>query len=221
MRKDLPTFAGGEIGDDLLSRDDTAKFRTSLRRARNVLISPAGGFYSRPGLLFAGEVHDSPRRTRVIPFQFSVSQAYALEFGHNTLRVISAGGYVVRKELEVVSITDGGGFVIVITNGPHGYEDGWDVVFENIEGMTEINGMKGRVLNHDAVSFAADIDPTGFGIFTGSGGGVAGDVSGGVGGEPPPPSPPAPTDPPPVPPPFVDFEPPPPGYYFGNGTLIP
>lgn len=219
MKLDLPTFAGGEIGDGLLARDDTAKFRTALRRARNMLISPAGGVYRRPGLLFAGAVYDSARRTRVVPFQFSVNQGYALELGHHTLRVVSNGGYILRRELEVTAITNAE-FASVTTNGPHGYEDGWDVVFENIEGMTEINGLRGRILNHDATSFMVDIDTTAFGVFTGSGGGVAGDVDGGTGGYPAPPPEPAPTDPPPPPPPFVDEEPYPTTYFTGGDFYI-
>lgn len=206
----MPTFAGGEIGDDLLSRSDTAKFKTALRRARNVYLAPAGGAYNRGGMLYAGEVQDSARVTRVVPFQFSVSQGYALELGHQTLRVLSNGGYVLRKELLVLNITNGLNAQVQMS-GPHGYEVGWDVVFEKITGMTEINGLKGRVLFKDATSFTLNIDSTAFGIFTGSGGGVAGGVAGGVGGDP---APPAPGVSPPAPPPFVDVEPPPPVYNF-------
>lgn len=204
MRVDYPTFAGGEIGDDLLARSDTAKYRTALRRARNVVGLPAGGVTQRPGFLFAGPVHDHVRKTRVIPFQFSVNQGYALELGHNTLRIVSRGGYVVRKELLVTNITNA--FPATVSVVAHGYQVGWDVVFENVEGMTEINGRQARVLSVSADSFTIDLDTTGYGIFTGSGGGVAGDSAGGTGGDPAPPPPPAPTDPPPETPPFVDVE---------------
>lgn len=219
MRVDIPTMAGGELGEDLLSRSDTAKYRTALRRARNVYIAPAGGVYNRPGMLFAGEVHDSDRLTRAVPFQFSISQGYALELGHNTLRVVSNGGYVLRKELTVTGITNGLNAQVQI-DGPHGYEIGWDVVFENIEGMTEINGMQGRVLTKDDTSFTVNIDSTAFGVFVGSGGGIPGDVggAGGTGGDPPPP---APGDPPEPPPPFVDQEPYPIVFDFGNIQLNP
>lgn len=219
MKVDWPTFAGGEIGDDLLGRTDTAKYRTALRRARNMVGLPAGGIARRPGLLLGGEVYDSTRRTRIIPFQFSVNQGYAMELGHHTLRFMSLGGYVLRKELEITAITNAE-FASVTTNGPHGYQVGWDVVFSNIEGMTEINGLQGRVLNLDTTSFTVDLDTTTFGIFTGSGGGVAGDAEGGTGGDPPPPPPPAPTDPPPPTPPFVDEEPYPATYFTGGDFHI-
>lgn len=216
MRQDIPTFAGGEIGDDLLARSDTAKFRTSLRRARNVVLSPSGGVYNRPGQLFAGEVYDSARRSRVVTFQFSVNQGYALELGHQTLRVVSNGGYVLRKQLLITAITQGN--PAVVSAVAHGYQVGWDVVFENILGMTEINGKRARVQSVTADTFVIALDTTTFGVFAGSGGGVAGNALGGVGGDPAPPAAPPVTDPPPAPPPFVDLEPIPP-IYVGDLSL--
>lgn len=207
MLVDSPTFSGGEISDDLLARSDTAKYRTALRRARNVYILVGGGVAIRPGLRFAGEVHDSLRKTRVIPFQFSVNQGYAMELGHHTLRFISNGGYVVRQELLVTGITNG--YPATVSAVAHGYLVGWDVVLSGIEGMVEINGLQARVLSVTDDTFTIDLDTSDFGIYTGSTGGVAGDVEGGSGGEPVPPPPPEPTDPPPPPPPFMDFEIPP------------
>ena len=217
MKQDMPTFAGGEIGDDLLTRTDTAKYRTALRRARNVILSPSGGVYSRPGLLFGGEVYDSAFRTRAVPCQFSVSQGYMIELGDHTMRFMSLGGYVLRKELLVSNIDNG--YPATVSAVAHGYEDGWDVVFEGIEGMTEVNGRQARILSHTADTFTIDLDTSAFGIFTGSGGGVAGDSAGGTGGEAPPPPPPAITDPPPQTPPFVDVEPEPIVYFTGDITL--
>lgn len=214
MRVDSPTLSGGEIADDLLARSDTAKYRTALRRARNVYILVGGGVAIRPGMRFAGEVHDTERKTRAIPFQFSVNQGYMMELGHYTLRFVSLGGYVLRQELEVTGITNG--HPATVDAVAHGYLVGWDVVFSGIEGMTEINGQQARVLSVTADSFTIDLDTSAYGVFTGATGGVPGDDAGGEGGEPPPPTPPAPTDPPPPTPPFEDTEPQPPTYYPGR-----
>lgn len=210
MRVDWPSMSGGEIGEELLSRSDTARYRVALRRARNVIGLPAGGQMRRPGMKYAGRVKDITRRTRVLPFQFSVNQGYAVELGHLTMRFLSLGGYVLRKELLITNITNG--FPAEVSVTAHGYQVGWDVVFANIEGMTEINGLQARVLSVTDDTFTIDLDTTGFGVFTGSGGGVPGDDEGGAGGDPPPPPEPEPTDPPPPPPPFEDVEPPPPVY---------
>lgn len=216
MKVDWPSMSGGEIGEELLSRSDTARYRVALRRARNVIGLAAGGQMRRPGMRYAGRVKDIARRTRVIPFQFSVNQGYAVELGHLTMRFLSMGGYVLRKELLITGITNG--FPATVNVTAHGYQVGWDVVFENILGMTEINGLQARVLSVTANSFTIDLDTTGFGVFTGSGGGVAGNAAGGTGGDPAPPAPTPPTTPPPPPPPFYDNTNLPP--IFSGGGLI-
>lgn len=94
-----PSFAAGELAPALWSRVDLAKYHVGLRTCRNFLVSPTGGIFNRTGTQFIGEVKDSRRATRLIPFQFSTQQTYVLEFGHQYLRVIKDGGYVLSGGL--------------------------------------------------------------------------------------------------------------------------
>lgn len=212
-RVDMPTFSGGEIGDDLLARDDTQKYRTSLQRARNVFLAVGGGVYNRPGLYFCGPTYNPNWKARIIPFQFSVDQAYVIELTPFVMRFIVNGGFVLRPELKVLNITNEENAVI-FTDGPSGYEVGWDVVLSGIEGMTEINGMQGRVIvvDNEANAIRVLIDTRSFGVYTGSTGGVPGASAGGVGGQPPPPvvEPPPPPETPTAPPPEPEVPPEPP-----------
>lgn len=227
-RVDMPSFSAGEIGDDLLSRDDTLKYKAGLRRARNVFLAVGGGFYNRPGMIFVGQTRNPSHRTRLIPFQFSVEQGYAIELSHLTMRFIVNGGYVLQPELDVDYIGNEPQ-ALVVMNGPHGYKVGQEVIFENIQGMTQINGKKARVIDVAPNQFRIDHDTSGYNMFTGSGGGVGGASQGGVGGlppvappEPPPPveqpqqPPPPPETPPPPTPPYPDYETPPDVYYGGH-----
>lgn len=211
---DQPSFSGGEIGPGLQSRFDTAKYKTALRKGRNVLLRVEGGFYKRPGLRFVGKVYDEARTTILIPFQFSVEQSYQLEFGHLSMRVIHDGGYVLDNELIVHGITNAAAAVVHIQ--AHGYEVGDDVYFTAQEGMTEINGLIGRVTAvGDVDHVTVDIDTSAFGVWTASTGGVEGDAAGGEGGQPPPP---VPGDPQPTFPDFdIDIPDTLPG--FGGGTV--
>ena len=183
MRLDYPTFAGGELGPTLQSRYDTAKGKTGLRRARNVLLATAGGFYNRPGFRFGAQVYDNAALTRLIPFQFSLTQAYALELGDGYMRVISEGGLVLEPEVIVTAITKANPAVATVPD--HGFAVGDDAYFVNITGMTQINNVLMRVTAVSGDDITLDIDSTAFGTFTGSGGGVAGNAEGGVGGQPP------------------------------------
>lgn len=206
FRAEMPTFAGLEIGEELAARIDTAKYRTALRRARNVLGRPAGGVVNRQGFEFVGEIYDSESRCRLLPFAFSIDQTYVLPFEDETSRVVSNGGFVLEVELEVAGITNAAQAVVDAPD--HGYAVGDDIYFAGIEGMEEINGHYYRIVAvGDADHVTIDLDTTGFGVFTGSTGGIPG-----VDQTPP--------DPDPEPPPYVPVEPPPitfPG--FGLGFL--
>ncbi len=76
------------------SRADLTKYANGLRLCENFLIRAQGGVYSRPGLRFIGELADSSRKARLIPFNFNTEQAYILVFEHRKLRIIRDGGYV-------------------------------------------------------------------------------------------------------------------------------
>jgi hypothetical protein len=99
---------GGEISPSLYGRIDLEKYQTSLRRCRNFIVRQSGGIENRPGFRFLGSAKYADRYCRLIPFQFSVSQTYALELGDHYFRVWSNGALV----------TDGGSPVEVATPWP-------------------------------------------------------------------------------------------------------
>ena len=90
-----PSMTGGEVAPSLHARQDLAKFGVSLKTCINWIIHAHGGGSNRAGTQFVGEVKDSTKVTRLIPFSFSTTQTYSLEFGDQILRVIKDGGYVI------------------------------------------------------------------------------------------------------------------------------
>jgi hypothetical protein len=92
-----PSFAGGEIGPSLYGRIDMSKYQVALRKCDNFIVRQYGGVENRPGTRFVGEAKYPTRKCRLIPFQFSTVQTYALEFGHNYMRVIKDGAYVLNS----------------------------------------------------------------------------------------------------------------------------
>jgi len=91
-----PSFAGGEIGPSLYGRIDMAKYQVALRKCDNFIVRQYGGVENRPGTRFVGAAKYPDRKCRLIPFQFSTVQTYALEFGHGYMRVIKDGAYVLN-----------------------------------------------------------------------------------------------------------------------------
>lgn len=89
-----PSFTTGELTPSLWGRVDIARYYTALKTCRNWIVRHTGGVCNRPGTKFINEVEDSANFTRLIPFEFSSSQSYALEFGDYVIRIIKDGGIV-------------------------------------------------------------------------------------------------------------------------------
>ncbi|HWT99699.1 MAG TPA: hypothetical protein VN229_18845 [Terriglobales bacterium] len=100
-----PSFAAGELSPKLYGRVDQALYRIGARKLRNFFVHPAGCVSNRPGTEFVGEVADSSKRGRLIPFQFNGQVTYVLEFGDHLMRVIRDGGYVLSGPGMVYQIT--------------------------------------------------------------------------------------------------------------------
>jgi len=88
------SFTSGEIAPALQSRADLTKYLTGLKRCENFFVRAQGGVYSRPGYRFVGELDDSLKVGRLIPFSFNTEQTYMLVFEHLKVRVVKNGGLV-------------------------------------------------------------------------------------------------------------------------------
>ncbi|MEO7687719.1 MAG: hypothetical protein ABIS51_00430 [Sphingomonas sp.] len=133
---------------------------------------------------------------RLMPFQFSLEQTYALELGQGYMRPAALGGMVIEDKIAITAITLGS--TTMIAAAYHDYHVGDQVYFSGILGAIELNGKIGRVLSIVAdVSFTVDINSTGFTAFTGDTGGLTRTAPPAA----PPTAPPVPPPPPPPPPP--------------------
>lgn len=96
MRADILTtnFTGGEISPRLYGRPDLSKYADSAKALRDVVVLQHGGVRRRPGSVDCGTVKTQSKRHRLVPFVFSTSQAYVLEFGDYTMRVWLNGALV-------------------------------------------------------------------------------------------------------------------------------
>ena len=177
-------FSKGEISDELQSRFDVSIYNAGLKRARNVRVLRTGGAAKRMGTRFVAECLVTTA-VRLIPFQFSDEQAYAIEMGQAYMRPLALGGAVLEEALAVTAITKEA--QAKITSAFHAYLVGDQVYLSDITGMVEINDRFLTVVSVvDANNFKVNIDSTNFGTFTGSGGGTVR-----VGAPPAPPAPPA------------------------------
>lgn len=86
--------SNGEISPQLLGRVDIAKYQNSVEEMNNMYVKNFGGAFRRPGSYYVNEVKDSSKATRLIPFQFSTTQAYIIEVGHEYMRFYMDDGLI-------------------------------------------------------------------------------------------------------------------------------
>lgn len=82
-----PSFASGEFSPRVYGRVDNERYKTGLAKAENFLPTVQGPIIRRPGMKYVGnDVKDPSKPPAFIPFQFSQTQNYVLEFGDKYVR---------------------------------------------------------------------------------------------------------------------------------------
>ena len=139
------SFTGGELSDQLDGRIDLEKYKVGCKTVENMIVYPHGTAARRPGTKFIAEARRGTNGTahRLIPFEFSTTQTYILEFGDEYVRFYKDNGIITKTGLNISAITkaDPG----VVTSATHGLTAGDYVILDGIVGMTELNGRQFRV----------------------------------------------------------------------------
>ncbi len=86
-------FNRGEVDPNLISRNDLKSYGSSLKKARNVLVSNQGHVERRPGTVFRA---DLGANTRLESFIFSGSQEYIFAFQNTALKIYSTNGTLLQ-----------------------------------------------------------------------------------------------------------------------------
>ena len=86
-RRILTNWSKGELSPLLEGRPDLAAYFEGASTLENFLILRQGGVTRWPGLRFIKEVKDSTKDTILLPFEFSATDAFILEFGDQYFRV--------------------------------------------------------------------------------------------------------------------------------------
>jgi len=90
----LTNFTGGELSPRLDGRNDLTKYASGCKTLENMIVYPHGSAARRSGTSFVAEVKDSTKKTRLIPFEFSTTQTYMLEFGDQYIRFYKDNGQI-------------------------------------------------------------------------------------------------------------------------------
>ncbi len=169
----LTNFTGGELSPRLDGRNDLTKYPTGCKTLENFVVFPHGSAARRSGTQFVAEVKDSSAKTRLIPFEFSTTQTYMLEFGNQYIRFYKDDGQILESDKTISGATAAD--PVVITATAHGYDNGDEISISGVVGMTELNNKRYLVANKTTNTFEItdidgnDIDGSGFTAYTSGG----------------------------------------------------
>lgn len=138
--KPIINFSSGEASPKLKGRADTVPYNTAAETLENVLVTRYGSAFRTPGTRYVSQVKGSSLVKRLIPFIFSTSQSYILEFGNLYTRFFQGDGSVVETAKVITGITQAN--PAVVTSNSHGYSNGDYVDISEVVGMTQVNGRR-------------------------------------------------------------------------------
>ena len=90
----INSFVSGEFSAKLDGRTDFEKYSSGCKTLENMLVHPQGAASRRVGTQFISSVKTDANKTRLIPFEFSTTQTYILEFGNNYIRFFKDKGQI-------------------------------------------------------------------------------------------------------------------------------
>ncbi len=150
-------FTAGELSPRLDGRTDLGKYFNGCKTLENMVVHPHGAATRRPGTKFIHEVKTSSAQTRLIPFEFSTTQTYIMEFGNQYIRFYKDNGIITESNKTISGATQANPGVITATS--HGYSNGDHVIITGVVGMTELNGKTFKVANKTTNTFEIqDVD---------------------------------------------------------------
>lgn len=153
-------FNTGEVSPLLMGRVDQDRYKSALSTCLNYIPTIQGGLVRRSGTQFIAEIQNSSQYSRLIRFEFSVTQAYMLEFSDHSIRFYMDYGLITFPSLTITNITRANP-AVVTTSAPHGLLSGTQIQIANVNGMTQVNNRQFTVTNLSSTTFSLSTIMTG------------------------------------------------------------
>jgi len=161
-------FTAGELTPKLAGQVDFKKYNNGVEEMQNMTVFPQGGATRRYGSRFVAEVKDSSKATRIIPFEFNITQSYILELGDQYIRFYKDNGQITNTPKTITGITQANPAVVTVSS--HGYSNGDDVWINSVVGMTQVNGRRFRIANVTTNTFELQgVNSTGYTAYASAG----------------------------------------------------
>ncbi len=163
-------FSGGEFSSLLHGRVGSDRYKAALKTVLNYVPTIQGPLTRRPGTAFVFPTKDNGI-ARLQAFEFSITQAYMLEFGHGYIRFFKDEANITLTPQAITGITKANPAVVTYT-GADTFANGDRIVIEGVSGMTQVNNREFTVagLNAGANTFElSGVNSTGYDTYTSGG----------------------------------------------------
>ena len=121
-------FNAGEVSPEFMGRPDTDKYGKGAATIENFIVHPEGGVHRRPATRFVKTVEDESVKSRLVPFTFSNSQTYMLEFSDSTIRIFADEAADLKEDIivsaNVTTDLNTEEMWNLLADQTHGYVDG-------------------------------------------------------------------------------------------------
>lgn len=168
------SFSSGEISPLAAARVDADQYKNGLKTCLNLVPTALGPATHRPGTYFTAATKDSTKKSRLRRFEFSTTQAYAIEFGDLYCRFYKDNAQITLTAQAITGITNANPAVVTY-GGADTYANGDKVLIAGVVGMTQVNNREFTIANVNvgANTFElSGVDSTAYGTYA-SGGTVA------------------------------------------------
>lgn len=142
----LVAFNAGEMSPLLDGRVDLEQRGRGCRTLENWIPLVQGPVTKRPGTKFVAAARGEGR---LIPFTFSTTQSYVLEFSNLVMRVFKDGAIVTQTAQDITGISRANPAVVTY-DGADAYANGDRIIITGVVGMVEVNNREFTVANVNA-----------------------------------------------------------------------
>ena len=168
-------FTGGQVSPLLNKRSNAKRHDIGLKTLQNMTIMLQGGVTSRPSTEHVAQVKDSSKTTRLLPFEFSTEETYAIEMGDQYFRFLKESGQILESDITITGITKANPAVVTVSGTAPA--NGEQLYITEVTGMTEVNHTRVyyTVANRTATTFelqdqdGTNVDSTGFTTYSSGG----------------------------------------------------
>lgn len=142
MRQDieLTSFAKGELSPRLRGRTDYKGYFDGCETMLNMVVMPQGGATRRPGTIYSANVKNQALPPKLVKFQFSITQAYILEFGVGYIRVYKDRSQIVNDLVVTGAANNGSGLIRLTVASTTGLYDNNTAAVANVGGVPNATG---------------------------------------------------------------------------------